>query len=356
MPSLDPPGGVIPTTTAELTPTWLATVLTRHGFSAAVESIDFRPIEASPLTSELLRVVPRFQDETTGVAPPLLWKRSSDDPARRAAFQRGYAAEVHFYREIAPTVEVSAPRCFAAAYDDSSGDHVLLIEDLSPGVPGSLIDGVSPDQASRVLTELALLHSSGWTVPSSPKRPEHFAHLRPFVERYEPVSTPYLSDAVDDRAGDRTRRYAAEVGELFSSLSAGPQTRVHGDAHPGNVIFAASRRGRPFLVDWQGSSMDAPLRDVARFLQLGLTIDDRRRHEEALLAGYRAQLSANGADYDPEAATRDYLIASQLQWGWAVIFFRLESTWDAATRAAMPALVRRAAAAFDDATEWLERT
>jgi hypothetical protein len=96
------------------------------------------------------------------------------------------------------------------------------------------------------------------------------------------------------------------------------------------------------------------MRDVARFLTLGLPIELRRQHEESLLAGYLGDLESRGPRYDPADAARDYRVAAILQWGWAVIFFRLESAWDPGTRAAMPTLVRRAAAAFDDATGWLE--
>ena len=353
MPSLDPPDGVIPTSPEQLTATWLATILTRHGFSAAVESIEFRPVEPGGLTSELVHIIPRFQDETTGVTPPLLWKRSRNDPERREGFQRGYAAEVRFYRDVAPGVDVSAPRCFAAAIDDQTGDHVLLIEKL-PGTAGDLVEGVPADRAEAVLRELARIHTAGWTLADTPRPADHFAALKPFVERWAASSTPYLTEHVDDRAAERTRRYADEVMGLFTALSAGPQTLVHGDTHPANVIFPPSPTARPSLIDWQGHGVDAPLRDVARFLQLGLTIEDRRAHEDALLAAYLAELEILGVRYESDAATRDYRIASKLQWGWAVISFRHEPIWDAGTRAAMPQLVQRAAAAFDDAIEALD--
>ncbi len=353
MPSLDPPRGVIPASPDELTPTWLATVFTRHGFSAAIEAITFEPFEEPALTSRITRVIPRVQDETTGVAPPLLWKRSLPAGASREAFQRGYAQEVRFYREVAPAVNVAAPRCFAAAHDPATGEHVLLLEDLTPAVPGNLAEGVSVDRAASVLRELARLHASNWSTDAPAQPPEAFARLRPFVEELAPAALPFLSEHVDARAGERTARYASEVAGLFAALSAGPQATVHGDAHPGNVLFPAHEDGRPFLIDWQGCSVDAPLRDVARFLTLGLTIEDRRRHEDELLAGYLADLEGNGVHVDRRAIARLYRTALTLQWGWAVIFFRLEASWDAGTRAAMPALVRRAAAAFDDAIEAL---
>jgi len=351
MRSLDPPYGLIPESPDQLTPSWLAAIFTRHGFSAAIESIDFRPIEGNPLTSQMLRVVPRVQDETTGFAPPLIWKRSLDDPEARRSFRRGYAAEVAFYREQAPLLDVAIPRCFAAAHDDDSSAHLLLLEEIH-GTRGDHIEGVSPEQAEAVLRELAHLHAARWNHSSQRRPASDFIRLEALVAHWEPRSTPFLAEHVDDRSAERTQRYMGDVASLFSRLSAGPQTLTHGDVHPANVVFPDRTGGRPVLVDWQGSRIDAPMRDIARFLVLGLATEDRRTHEEALLAGYRARLEEHGIDYGSANAARDYQAALKLQWGWAVIFFRPEPIWDRDTRAAMPALARRAAAAFDDAGEF----
>jgi aminoglycoside phosphotransferase (APT) family kinase protein len=354
LPTLDPPFGVIPTTPDELTRTWLATILTRYGFSAAVEAIEFRLPSASSLSSEILRVIPRFQDETTGVTPALLWKRSADDQRRREAFERGYAAEVEFYREIASRIDVSVPRCLAAAYEQETGAHVLLLEDLAPSTPGDFIQGISSDEAKLTLREFARLHAARWTDVAAPQGSTgNLVGHQVFVEQHAALSAPYLTEHVDNRAPERTRRYADEEAEHLAVLAAGPQTFIHGDAHPANVIFPHSSTARPHLVDWQRSRVDAPLRDVARFLILALSTEERRAHEQALLSNYLDQLRANGSSYDAPNAARDYRIASTLEWGWAVAFVRHESIWDRDTRAVMPMLVKRIAAAFDDVT--LER-
>ena len=356
MPSLDPPFDVIPATPKDLTATWLATILTRHGFSAAVEAIEFQPLEASSLTSELLRIVPRFQDETTGVTPALLWKRSADDADRRALFRGGYAAEVAFYREVAPVLDVSVPRCFAAAYEEESGAHVLLLEDLTSSTGGDFVHGISPGEAEGVLREFARLHAARWIRPTVAAGPTgQSEETRSFVDQDAPLSAAYLAEHVDGHAAERTRRYGDEVSGLRASLAAGPQAFIHGDAHPANVLLPRTAGARPRLVDWQSSGIGAPLLDVARFLVLALTVEDRRRSEQALLSSYLEELEARGGRYEVAAAARDYRMASVLQWGWAVELLRHESLWDRDTRAAMPTLVRRAAAAFDDATAELDR-
>jgi len=338
----------------ELTRTWLATILTRYGFSAAVEAIEFRLPRASSLSSEMLRVIPRFQDETTGVTPALLWKRSANDHLRREVFEPGYAAEVEFYREIAPRIDVSVPRCLAAAYERETGAHVLLLQDLAPSTPNDFIQGISSEEAAFTLREFARLHAAHWTDGAMLQgSTEALAGHQMFVKPHASLSAAYLTEHVDGRAIERTRRYADEEAAHLAALAAGPQTFIHGDAHPANVIFPQSSTARPHLIDWQHSRVDAPLRDIARFLIFSLSTEERRAHEQALLSNYLDQLRTNGASYDAPSAARDYRIASNLEWGWAVAFVRHKSIWDRDTRAVMPILVKRIAAAFDDVT--LER-
>lgn len=347
MPSLDPPGGVIPEMPEELTPTWLAAVLTRSGFSAAVQSIEFRPV-AGALTSEVVRVVPRMQDETTGFAPGLIWKRSLATDEQRKPFRAGYATEVSFYRDVAPTMGVSVPRSFAAATDRASGAHVLLLEDLAPGAAGNLESGVTAVEAESTVRELARLHAHRWrpTGPSHP--PESFSDARGLIERWAPVGATFLEQHVEGDVSERTNRYVDRAADRLSTLSAGPETFVHGNAHPANVILPTVAGRRPHLIDWQASASGAPLRDVARFLVLGLSTEDRRAHEDAMLDAYVEELGTRGVRADRASIAGHYSAAAQLQWGWAVLFFRFELLWDQDTRTAFQVLAQRAAVAFDD--------
>ena len=355
MPSLDPPFGAIPETPEDLTPTWLATVLTRHGFSAAIDSIEFRSPPTSSLTAEVLRVIPRFHDETTGVTPPLLWKRSAQDAARRAAFQADYATEVAFYRDIAPDLDISIPRCLAAAYEEKSGAHLLLLEDRSPPTAVDFVRGISADETRTTLRELARLHASSWAKPPPQALPAHPIEDQPSpADESRTSDTAYLSEHTDEHAAQRARQYRSALPHLRSTLADGPQTLIHGDTHPANILLPATGGARPCLVDWQLSGLGAPILDVARYLVLALAIEERRASERELLAYYLEQLQTHRDPYDPARAERDYRTASLLQWGWALDLLRHESIWDQDTRDAMPTLVKRAAAAFDDAASNLD--
>ena len=58
-----------------------------------------------------------------------------------------YAREVFFYADLSRTVDIQAPRCFAAEFDPDTHDFVLLMEDLAPGVQIDQMSECSTEQA-----------------------------------------------------------------------------------------------------------------------------------------------------------------------------------------------------------------
>ena len=54
------------------------------------------------------------------------------------------------------------PRCYLNESDCSTGESVLLLEDLAPASPGSWLAGATFDQADLALNSLARLHAHWW--------------------------------------------------------------------------------------------------------------------------------------------------------------------------------------------------
>lgn len=353
--SLDPPFGTIPTCPDELTTTWLSTIFIKHGFSAGIEAVDFRHIDNPSLSSELLRIVTRVQDETTGIAPPLIWKKSSTNSVLRKAFGSCYEAEVNFYKEFAHQINVSVPRCFAAAYSEETDEHVLLLEDLTPKASDNRPEDILVEYTEKVLQELVQLHTASWSNPVIPRSIDTFANLKSFVAQSAILSSSYLNKHVDHHAADRSKYCETHISDLLSTLSSGPQTLTHGDAQITNIIFPESSAARPYFIDWQNFRIDTPLRDIARFLILSFTIENRRKYEGEIIALYLKTLEKLGFNYKSNVAIRDYRLASILEWSWVMNVSRYEPYWDLQTRGRMPMLARRTSAAFDDAKRWLAR-
>ena len=66
---------------------------------------------------------------------------------------------------------------------------------------------------------------------------------------------------------------------------------IHGDPHIGNLFLDDGRIG---FLDWGIIKVFSPMRDVSYFLTMAMSIDDRRRHESALLRHYLDVRTAAG--------------------------------------------------------------
>ncbi len=123
-----------------------------------------------------------------------------------------------------------------------------------------------------------------------------------------------------DRYGHRISQEHVEVCRGFVAvLDAWAEDRraplglVHGDYRLDNLLFTADACT---AVDWQTVSWGPVMRDVSYFLGSGLTVDDRRRHERALVRFYYDELVRLGV--------------RNLEW---------ESCWDEYRRQAFACLV-----------------
>jgi aminoglycoside phosphotransferase (APT) family kinase protein len=95
------------------------------------------------------------------------------------------------------------------------------------------------------------------------------------------------------------------VDELWSALwtaqrmaATGPQTLLHGDPHIGNSYLLPD--GRAGLLDWQLMVKARWAHDFTYLLITGLSAEERRKHERALLGHYLDELRRYGVEEPPE--------------------------------------------------------
>jgi aminoglycoside phosphotransferase (APT) family kinase protein len=101
-------------------------------------------------------------------------------------------------------------------------------------------------------------------------------------------------DRLGDDAPDSV--HALSIGALIEdvwkpfvrTLTAGPPTLLHGDAHVGNTYVLPD--GTVGFLDWQVARRGNFSLDLGYFLQGALTTEDRRASERALLEEYRGAL------------------------------------------------------------------
>jgi Ser/Thr protein kinase RdoA (MazF antagonist) len=225
-------------------------------------------------------------------------KLASDDPTSRATGvgMGAYLREVTFYRELAPKLQGAGalPACHAATYDEAEGWFTLVLEDVQGAHQGDQVAGCTPDEARVALDALAKLHApvlgdlhtgtQGWlNVPSPLNQALHEAILPGFLERY--------ADRVSEEHVAAVKRFVASHDAWLEDQRP-PLGLVHGDFRLDNLLFAEDR---VTVVDWQTVSWGPAMTDVAYFLGTGLSTEDRRAHEEALVRGYHEALLAAGA-------------------------------------------------------------
>jgi len=268
-----------------------------------------------------------------------------------------YEREILFYDSLAPRLSLRSPRTFYSAMEGSvtsqreaegaamldrypmwlirlmmvfvtwlvsrrTRRYVLLIEDLQPGRVGDQVAGCRPEEADRILREIAKVHAQFWRsdelgdnywlrAQNLNPRTMHCVYLknRPgFGERFRdnaPVSFEPTLRWLDENA----------VALLRSFHGAAPETLLHGDMRLDNVSFSPpepATNGNPaeepiVFFDWQLTSRGPAAYDVAYFLSGALAADAPADTVAELVRGYHAALVAEGIDdYPLEDCLRDY--------------------------------------------------
>ncbi|WP_028656792.1 phosphotransferase family protein [Nocardioides sp. J54] len=292
----------------DLTPAWLTAAL-----GAEVTAVHSVPVGTGQMGS-----CHRLALEGDPALPPtVLAKLPTDDPASREFLHGSYAIEVTFYRDLCPTVAVRVPRVhYAAISDDPAqrGTFTLLLEDLAPAQQGDQITGCTPAQARAAVENIAGLHAPRWCDRSLLDVPGLSAVGREdadLMDQLFPDAVETVLGKLGDLVGAEDAATLREVARYGGRWLLGAPDRfglVHGDHRPDNLLVHPD--GRLWTVDWQTLALGLPARDVALLVSSGLPVEERRRHERALVEAWHRRLVDLGvADYDPDDAWDDYRFA-----------------------------------------------
>jgi aminoglycoside phosphotransferase (APT) family kinase protein len=255
---------------------------------------------------------------------------SDNRKVRAAAFATGtYANEWHFFARLAPTLRVRVPRCWAARYDESASEFLLVLEDLAGSAPGDQFSGLAVGQVHLAARAAAALHAGRWADPdleglspqrlSAGERADHLATIyrtsvRRFVHRVGPLVAPEIVALVCALTGD-VRQWALGTGT--------PHTLVHHDFRSENLLFGCSP-GAPDLavVDWQTVRGGLGMCDLAYLVGGSVAPEVRAGSEREFVEAYLAALRGYGVTYSAATAWRDYRFCSL----WGVIMTVMAAT------------------------------
>lgn len=254
-------------------------------------------------------------DVPASLPETVLVKLPAADPAARAMVIGAYAIELRYYREVAPTVAVKVPFVHHQAIDLETGAFTLVMEDLAPAEQGDQVAGCTPDQARAAAVNLAGLHGPRWCDPTladieglAIQGPEDAALLAEFYGPALDIFVEGLADRLEPETVE-TLRQTLDLAEAWTLARSERFGLVHGDYRLDNLMFLPDS-DVVTTVDWQTLSLGLPARDLAYLVGTGLAVEDRRAHEESIVAAYHSALEGYGvAGYRADVAWEDYRFA-----------------------------------------------
>ncbi|MFW0787017.1 phosphotransferase [Gordonia sp. CPCC 206044] len=289
----------------QMTPAWMSQVLAAHHPGVVVDTVSVDLRDDGTNRRARLRLT-----YAIGSGPETVFVKAADpDHKELIRMTSGMFHEPNLFRS-GVDLPLEHPQVYSALIDESSYDFVLVMEDISArgAQPRDATRPLTPEQAAAGVRGLGRLHGRYW----GHRHRDHPAlgWLEPFVPwggmEIAPLPEAYerLGESIPDAVRSLTiHQLLDDVWKPYiRSLTVMPRTLLHGDPHIGNTYVLDD--GDVGFLDWQVARSGNWSLDLGYFLQGALTVDDRRRHESALLDEYRSALDLPAAEL-PSAAEID---------------------------------------------------
>ena len=289
-----------------------------------------------------------------GCPQSVIVKLPTNDPGARfiGEMMRVWEREHLCYRDVVPHMSIRVPRALVNVGEPPC----LVLEDLSPSVPGDHVAGATLDQAQRAIDLLARHHATWYEHPllatltwmPGLDDPGILMLAQTFA-----VGWPQFLDRYGAELPTRCLRWCEQfvsgIPAWIARHTDEPVTMTHGDFRLDNLFFLED--GSVAVIDWQLSMRAPGQADLVYFCANNLTVEMRRTHEDELIKRYVTGLYENGvspATVSMETVRRGYTEGLLF---YAVSFGASLLTIDPANErgaALFDVLVRRTFAAVDD--------
>ncbi|MFA5496320.1 MAG: phosphotransferase [Porticoccaceae bacterium] len=296
----------LPQRVDQVTRDWLTRTLQLRYAGLVVEEMEILEVISGHTTKVRVALELNEAGRAAGIPRQVCLKANwSGDPLSTQAC----VLEARFYHYFRDQLNVPAPVCYFADWDDGAQPQGLVImEDLAGqgGHFGHSTRPISIEEARRALDGFAGLHAGLWGSPTLDQNQWLEMSMAPGTSdaalyqtlskyMYINLENPQLRAVLPQWLLDDPER----LGRGFERLVAHqrretmPRCLIHGDAHLGNSFFR--RDGSRIFMDFQLVTRAHPWRDLTYFLVGSLSIEDRRRAERELLQHYLERLDAHGA-------------------------------------------------------------
>lgn len=321
-PRPDPP---VVATVDEISTEWLAAALDLERHAAAGQpGLELRGFRAEPVGTgqmahnERLTLDWADPDAARSASLPasLVAKIPSPSEESRNAGSAGgaYRVETRFYLDLADRLPCVTPKCHYGAISEDARSFILLLEDLAPKRQGDQIAGASDDEIEAAVRNLAGLHAP-LRGSSELDRLDfliggHADQFGVFVEMATPAFVERYRERLSDADVATLEAFAANAGNWVARRPE-PRTLVHQDYRLDNLMFERAADGvHVAAVDWQTLTLACGGQDLAYLLGNSSPPDQRRAHEDRMLAVYREAMAKAGAELSADEVRREYVYGS----------------------------------------------
>ena len=312
----------VPRNLEEITPRWLTDAL--HSKDATRSARVIR-VSAETITggkgfmNQVARLEPQYEGDPTALPGSIIAKLPSADPLLKNLSERlGHQRrEVSFYQHLAGRGPLRTPKSYYSYTDPTTGNTVVLLEDMTWARQGDSVAGCSLADARLCLSELAKFHASWWGNPCLDRLewvPLKDGETGDYQEVYADAWKSLVEKSEEGmRRGLRLvgERLAVDIPKIKTTLTRHPRTMVHGDYRLDNCFFPDSPGYGPLtVIDWEFCTRSRGVHDVATFVSEAFSPGQRRDHEVGLLRSYHNTLISCGVSgYSFEECLDDYRLS-----------------------------------------------
>ena len=295
-----------------LTAKWLTLALRAAGHDTTVTDVVHTQVGTGQMGTSI-RCEMTFAGDPDGAPSSVVAKLPSPDPSKRSMVAGIYRTEVEFYRDLAPTLAVRTPAVLHSGISENWCEFVLLLEDLAPSVQGNQIAGCSVEHARVGAVNLAGLHGPRWGDATLSDTEWMSTIDAEGADMVGAITASATETFIENYGG----RLSPEDAELLRSLApvlpgwilarSERFAPLHGDYRLDNLMFRDDASDPVAAVDWQTVTLGLPARDLAYFVSTSLSPEDRRTHEDEIVAEYHRALVSHGVSGHPlEECVDDY--------------------------------------------------
>ncbi len=357
---------IVPTSSNDVTETWLKTVLEKDNPATKVKVVSLNQItEVNGLLAAVFKASVKFNNDTDETRLFIKIGVSEDNPyASFTLTSQVDIKEVHAYEDdIAGLVafekeclgksqlEQSLPKIYASGYDASDGNRgiYIVMEDLTVNHKMvNYLDGLSKDQMMAAVESIARFHalsycyykSNGKPYPQE-KKPVYplLVEGQEVLDLYNSFKDLAIKDLSDLPSGKHLIPYIKDMFVDFKSFFLKAMTftndtfLIHGDLWSNNVMFNISKEDGLTkgvkLFDWQFFCYGPPCVDFTLLVVTGLTPENNEAWIDELYDAYFNKLESTFKEFKMEAPfTKEQFIQDCYKIGFITTFDFLMTSYD----------------------------